>query len=176
MSLCSGNSLHFLRGLLAACSVPAKGKPGAHLGFSPGTGFSSPSHGAPSCCGVSTQGPSGLGSPTPASALPQPSPGSSQVQAETRGRLGIAAGGGGWARIHRGSLAAPPSLWPRQDSCLGIRRALPLLWGLSGSCKQVLALVAESVPTWVPISLPTEALCLSPASYSFIEKPSEAIF
>ena len=75
MSPCSGNSLQFSRHLLVACFVPAKGQPEADLGFSPGTSFSSPSHGAPLPLPVSIQSPSGLGSP------PWPHPESSQVQA-----------------------------------------------------------------------------------------------
>lgn len=92
-----------IRCLLCASRGAARGS----LGFHQGLAFPR----------LPTEPPTAAGCPPPPqwAGLPHPSlhpalprPKSSQVQAETRGSLGIAAGGGGWARSPD-TLAAPPT-------------------------------------------------------------------
>lgn len=132
--------IHSVQQTLIRCLLCAsKGAARGSLGFHQGLAFPR----------LPTEPPTAAGGPPPPqwAGLPHPSlhpasprPKSSQVQAETRGSLGIAAGGGGWARSPD-TLAAPPTCpqpgffaW-KPAGCL-----LPFLW------KQVRVFRAEPAP------------------------------
>lgn len=106
---------------------------------------------------------------------PWPHPESLQVQAETCGSLGIPAGRGGWACVHRWSFTAPPALSPAETFAWeseGCFLSSGASWGPGnryGSQQPSHFLV------WVCFSLITDFLSLSPL-FSLIEKPLKIIF